>query len=758
MNNNTLNKSRRLYNTCDTNSQLRTILLASLAKLHSQNTAQTGYSELRTLIAQLQQNQFVILTNLLDSNDISKQAKKDYIKVFGVLAEIRGSDIQEQLPRIVQIINKRIQEGDSTFIQVISDTFANINEFTIQTSPNKYELFQQITELLQSNFAHNNRVAQQISAQSLYRIIQTTDKQLMEIIFKSYTSKTLEILKSPHCKTQQGLLESLLSLILTVEVIFEPCLEECVHTITNCLHSEEWNSRKFSLDIIYSLSVLFPHYFRVNEHFVNKIGELRFDKIKHVRDAALVAMSSLKDTRSLQQQSAREHKSVFKSSANKGFFERTSDIQIIENKPRDEEIQKQKSTFADILVKNETHSFTLPNQQIESEKRASPIQMLTDSNKNHSPQCSPFIQAVQPTYHFSNSGSSNQKEKKYINQSQEIPKSQIQLATPPQKQFQEKQDLLKLYDSAKAKQNAIFEQILNQKLQISEQNTRSEMNQLNKRIDKIEQMLERMSETIDKRLNQQQNSQQQQQIKSQKQKVVPVELYQDQFIPCQIHQNYQSQNLQNQNIFDSLNDAPQETNTKLQDIFFIAQKSQLNTESKLQESNFELNSGKISDAECKFSKNHQKSTSEASPLRNKDQSILTTDSKKTQQQLPSPIIQNAKVIEQQTVMQKVEDQLDKNNINEAYSTALTSLDDQIIISTMMKTGPCTERLDSTQVEFLLHKLRTLDWIENALQHHLARMPAILLKSISTQLNNVQQTDQVKRIQEMIEKKKMQSQD
>jgi hypothetical protein len=38
-------------------------------------------------------------------------AKKDYIKVFGVLAEIRGSDIQEQIPRIVQIINKRIQEG-----------------------------------------------------------------------------------------------------------------------------------------------------------------------------------------------------------------------------------------------------------------------------------------------------------------------------------------------------------------------------------------------------------------------------------------------------------------------------------------------------------------------------------------------------------------------------------------------------------------------------------------------------------------------
>ncbi|CAD8052288.1 unnamed protein product [Paramecium sonneborni] len=751
MNNNTLSKSRRLYNTSDFNSQLRTILLSSLSKLHSQSTTQTGYSELRSLIAQLQLNQFVILTNLLDSNDISKQAKKDYIKVFGVLAEIRGGDIQEQLPRIVQIINKRIQEGDSTFIQVISDTFANINEFTIQTLPNKYDLYLQITEILQSNFVHNNRVAQQISAQSLCRIIQTTDKQLMETIYKSYTQRTLEILKSPHCKTQQGLLESLLSLILTVEGIFEPCLEECVHTVINCLHSEEWNSRKFALDIIYSLSVIFPHYFRVNEHFINKIGELRFDKIKHVRDAALVAISSLKDSRLLQQQSAREYKSVFKSSANKEFFERTSDIQIIENRPRDEELQKQKQNLADILVKNETHSLTLPNQQIGSDNKASPIQILTDSNINIYPLCSPFIQTVQPTYHFSISGSTNQKEERFINQSQEIPKSQIQIATSSQKQTQDTQDLLKLYDSAKAKQITIFEQILNQKLSISEHNTRLEMNQLNKRIDKIEQILERMQETIENRLNYQQNFQKQQ-IYSKIQKVA-VESYQHQQTPYQINQNQQYQNLQNQNIFDSLNEAPQRKNTNIQNVFFMAQ----NTESKLQESSFEVNSRKKSDGEIKFRENHKRSISEASPNRNKDHSILFPESKKTLQQFSSPLIQNSKVIEQQKIMKRVEEQIDKNNINEAYNTALTSLDDQIIISTMMKTGPCSERLDSTQVEFLLHKLKTLDWIENALQHHLVKMPASLLKSISKQLNNVQQTEQVKRIQEMIKNKKFQQQ-
>ncbi|XP_001346985.1 hypothetical protein (macronuclear) [Paramecium tetraurelia strain d4-2] len=742
MNNNTLNKSRRLNNALDSNTHLRNILLASLAKLHSQNTAQTGYTELRALMAQLQQYQFSILTNLLDSNDISKQAKKDYIKVFGIFAEIRGSDIQEQLPKIIQIINKRIQE-DSTFIQVISDTFANINEFTIQTSSNKYDLLQQIIELLQSNFMHNNRVAQQISAQSLYRIIQTTDAQLLETICRSYTMKTLEILKSPHCKTQQGLLESLLSFILSVEDIFEPYLQECLHTITTCLNSEEWSSRKFAIDIIHSLSVIFPDYFKVNDHFLNKISELRFDKIKHVRDAALTAMSSLKNSRLHQQQSIKEHKSVFKSNANKGFFERTSDIQIVENRPRDEELYKEKSNFADILVKNETHSFILSNDQIENEQRASPVQILIDSNINQSPQC-----AIQPTYHFNIQGSSNSKERNYVNQSQDYPISSIQQAVTPQKQIQDKQDLLKLYDSAKAKQNAIFEQILSQKLQISEQNTRLEMNQLNQRIDKIEQILERMSETIDKKLNQQQV----QQFQTQKQKVLPVESYQDSY---QIQQNPQSHDIQHQNIFDSLNDVPQKSNTKLQDAFFIAQKSQSQAESKFQESNFEQNSREISVTE---SKNNQKSIYEVSPLRNKDQSIPTTDGKQIKQQVSSPLIQNPKIVQQQKIMQKVEEQIEKNNINEAYCTALTSLDDQIIISTMMKTGPCTERLDSTQVEFLLHKLRTLDWIENALQHHLSRMPAILLKSISTSLNNIQQTEQVKRIQDMIEKKKLQSQD
>ncbi|CAD8049568.1 unnamed protein product [Paramecium sonneborni] len=764
MNSSALNKSRRQQSSYDSNQQLRTILLASLAKLHSQSTAQTGFSELRSLIAQLSLNQFVILTNLLDSNDLSKQAKKDYIKVFGLLAEIRGNDIEEQIPRIVQIINKRIQEGDSSFLQVISDIFANINEFTIQTSLNKYDLFFQITELLQSNFVHHNKVAQLISAASLCRIIKTSESQLLELVCKQYTQKTLEILKSPHCQTQQGLLESLLSIILTVEEIFEPNLEDCLNTICNCLQSSEWNSRKIAVDILYTLSVIFPHYFRANDQYQNKINELRFDKIKHVRDAATNAITQLKESHIFQQPSFREHKSVFKQNANKSFFEKKpDDIQIVENKPRDFDLQKQQAPRQEYHLKSEVYFPKQNYQQFSNEKKQSQIQIFTENNLLVSPH-QEQIQLIQSPYKINSACSSSKK--KQINLSQEIQTSQQVLNSSTPKKQQQQTDLIKLCDSAKAKQQVYYEQLINNRIQESQLVTKQEFSKINQRIDRIELLLEKMNDTINRKLNQQeqqqsqqQQQQQQQQLLNQKQKVQLVATYEDQMIPCLLHQEIK----QNQQLVsDSLDVASQDQqqqNSKIKDSFFFCQKCEQNSESKLGESNFELNSRKISETEGKEREHNQKSTSEASPLRNRDQSILTNDSKLIKEQNSPPIqVKDPKIQEQQKIMLKVEEQLKKDNINEAYCTALTSLDDQIIISTMMKTGPCTERLDSTQVEFLLHKLRTLDWIENALQHHLARMPAILLKSISLQLNNIKTSDQVKRIQDLIEKKNIQPSD
>lgn len=49
-------------------------------------------------------------------------------------------------------------------------------------------------------------------------------------------------------------------------------------------------TRKLSVDIIYTLTVIFPEFFKSKDQLINRLGELRFDKIKHVRDAAQIAV------------------------------------------------------------------------------------------------------------------------------------------------------------------------------------------------------------------------------------------------------------------------------------------------------------------------------------------------------------------------------------------------------------------------------------------------------------------------------------
>lgn len=44
------------------------------------------------------------------------------------------------------------------------------------------------------------------------------------------------------------------------------------------------------MDIIYTLTVIFPEFFKSKDQLINRLGELRFDKIKHVRDAAQIAV------------------------------------------------------------------------------------------------------------------------------------------------------------------------------------------------------------------------------------------------------------------------------------------------------------------------------------------------------------------------------------------------------------------------------------------------------------------------------------
>ena len=66
--------------------------------------------------------------------------------------------------------------------------------------------------------------------------------------------------------------------------------------IVDNMGNKDWMARKISVDAIYTLSVLMPESL---ENFKNELLEVlnhcRFDKIKHVKDAAIVAINIIKD-------------------------------------------------------------------------------------------------------------------------------------------------------------------------------------------------------------------------------------------------------------------------------------------------------------------------------------------------------------------------------------------------------------------------------------------------------------------------------
>jgi hypothetical protein len=60
------------------------------------------------------------------------------------------------------------------------------------------------------------------------------------------------------CQSQCGLLESLLSLLLTLEQDYHPVADETYQTVLQCLDLEEWAARKVAIDLIYTLAVIMP--------------------------------------------------------------------------------------------------------------------------------------------------------------------------------------------------------------------------------------------------------------------------------------------------------------------------------------------------------------------------------------------------------------------------------------------------------------------------------------------------------------------
>lgn len=301
-------KSSSSANSIETTQAFRQSFLCSLSKLSSNSTLKTGLEEIRELLTiHMKDNErlMIVLNSLSEIHQQHQKpsTRKEYIRVFGLIAEIYEDKILEIFPKIVMNLNKRLKEGDNQLNQAISETMGQVIEHVFKhIDPNEaMKPLSSAIFLFFENFLHDQKNTQIGSAMCISRIIQTSPVNCLEFLMPKIVNKLKEAFISGYCKSQTQLLESLLSLILGVEEKFQDFLDDVLPIILESMLNSDWTVRKIANDIIYTLCVLIPEgVVTHNKQIIKHLNGCRFDKIKHVRDAAAMAINIVKEIKGIE--------------------------------------------------------------------------------------------------------------------------------------------------------------------------------------------------------------------------------------------------------------------------------------------------------------------------------------------------------------------------------------------------------------------------------------------------------------------------
>ena len=292
----------------ETTQSFRQSLLSSLSKLSNNSTLKTGLDEIRELlINHMKDNErlMIVLNSLSEIHQLHQKpsTRKEYIKVYGLIAEIYEDKILEIFPKIIMSLNKRLKEGDNQLNQAISETMGQLIEHIFK-HVDPQEALKPLSSaifLFFENFSHDQKNTQIGSAMCVSRIIQTSPVNCLEFLMAKIVNKIRDAFLSGYCKSQTQLLESLLSLILGVEEKFQEHLDDTLPMVLDSMLNTDWNVRKIANDIIYTLCVLIPDgVVRHKEDIIKQLNNCRFDKIKHVRDAAAMAINIVKEIKGIE--------------------------------------------------------------------------------------------------------------------------------------------------------------------------------------------------------------------------------------------------------------------------------------------------------------------------------------------------------------------------------------------------------------------------------------------------------------------------
>ena len=283
--------------------EYKSTLLQSLSKLARSETQKQAHEEIKSLLKDqaTTEERINLFLNHLSENPthLNILYKKELIKLHGVFAEVLEDKCIPYLSRLTANLQKKLKEGDVQMLDVIASSYGMVVHNTLHTISDLPSSCQQLTAILKPlyvNLSSGNKNLQLGAAQSLNKIIQHCPIECLQYSLERIAQKLMDALVNPGCRTQACLLEALISLILSVEGLFGPYVNNLMPILLQCINSEDQIVRKEAVDTLYTLgAVVSSSVGPYLEEIITILYRCRTDKSKPVRDIATEALTLYKE-------------------------------------------------------------------------------------------------------------------------------------------------------------------------------------------------------------------------------------------------------------------------------------------------------------------------------------------------------------------------------------------------------------------------------------------------------------------------------
>jgi len=288
----------------ETNHQLLQVIKSSLDKLSNPHTVDIGLAELKEIM-QAHINSATrmntLITIITEQNEhMTTSHKKETFKAYSLMGEIFGESMLAFFPKIFPSCETKWE--DPNLHVSLSDNLGIMIHHVFKQVANIEEQVAHLGNLIENllDTVKNTKQNVQIgAAMCLTRVIQNGPVDAIIKLLPNLSDHLVDLFNTPNIKCTGQLLEILISLILSVELSFEPFVPKFIPILLdNMASKQEWSIRKLAIDVIYTLSAFLPQSLESHvDSIINLLKEAKTDKSKHVREAAHEALIKLKDAK-----------------------------------------------------------------------------------------------------------------------------------------------------------------------------------------------------------------------------------------------------------------------------------------------------------------------------------------------------------------------------------------------------------------------------------------------------------------------------